>query len=81
MSLSWDYNQTFDTPHGQRTIDDLKKFTGAMRANIPSDNNPLMMAYREGQRSVMIHIFHKLRQDLSKTNKQTHAVNERNLDV
>jgi len=70
-----DYKETFAPPAGLRVLDDLKKSTRAMVANVPTDNNPLLMAFREGQRSVMIHIYHKLNKDLSKP-RQERAIND-----
>jgi len=78
-----DYHQTFEAPAGQRVLADLKKKSKVLFAPIPIDKNGRldshMMAYQNGQRSHMIHIYAQLRKDPYVV-KQDRAINEREED-
>ena len=60
-----DFHQTFGTPEGQRVLKNLNMLSGALRANKPQNNDALLMAYKEGQRSIIIHIYAMLNKQLN----------------
>jgi hypothetical protein len=66
-----DYFQTFETPEGKRVLKDLNRHTGALRANKPVNNDALLMAYKEGQRSILIHIYAKLNKQINEPKGET----------
>jgi len=55
QQLALDFQKTFDTDSGKRTLERLSKLC---KENKPTyvDHNALGTAYNEGQRSVMLHI-------------------------
>ncbi len=63
-----DFHQCFDTEHGKRVIKNLKKNCQFDESPRPKDNmgriDPYAVMYREGQRSVIIHIERILRKDM-----------------
>ena len=73
-----DYQQTFGTEAGKRVLDDIKKLSKVLFAIVPYDNNGRLdlgaMAYKDGQRSVLVHIYAKLRKDPYEV-KQSKAIN------
>jgi len=76
-----DYQQTFGTEAGKRVRDDLRshsKIDGYLNMIGNKDITPIQVAFAEGQRSMMIHIYTYLRKDPYKI-RQLKAVNfERN---
>lgn len=62
-----DYKVTFSTEEGKRVLFDLMKSCGMDTSSF--DENPLNMAYREGQRNVVLHIMNKLKIDVEKLTK------------
>ncbi len=66
-----DYYQTFGTPEGKRCLEDLNKQSGALRANKPVNNDALLMAFKEGQRSIVIHIYAKLNKKINEPKGET----------
>jgi len=70
-----DYKDTFGSNEGKRVLEDLNKYTGALRPNKPINNDALLMAYKSGQASVIIHIYAKLNRKLSEP-RQERAINE-----
>ena len=72
------YQQTFEPEAGKRVLDNLKKLSRVLLATVPMDNDgkldPYMMAYQNGQRSVLVHIYAKLRKDPYEV-KQSKAIN------
>jgi len=75
-----DYMQTFESPHGQRVLADLKKRSNILLALTPLDKNGRldshMMAYQNGRKSNVMHIYSQLRKDPYAV-KQDRAINER----
>ena len=73
-----DYLQTFEPEAGQRVLDNLKKLSKVLLSTVPMGNDgkldPYMMAYQNGQRSVLVHIYAKLRKDPYEV-KQDRAIN------
>lgn len=72
--LERDYKETFGTPEGLRVMEKLNEFTGALRPNKPINNDALLMAYKAGQASVIIHIYSKVNKKLNEP-KQERAIN------
>jgi len=62
-----DYHATFDTEHGKRVFENLKKCARYNHAVVFRDNagriDPLEMARHEGMRSVIVDIETKLRKE------------------
>jgi hypothetical protein len=56
-----DYKGAFGTEQGQRVLHDLCKTCGLLITSF--DENPHMMAFKEGQRNVVLHILNKLKMD------------------
>lgn len=73
--LDKDYKETFGSNEGLRVLTDLNKHTGALRPNKPINNDALLMAYKAGQASVIIHIYSKVNKKLNEP-KQERAINE-----
>lgn len=75
-----DYMQTFEPPAGQRVLADIKKRSKILIAHIPIDRNGRldshMMAWENGQKSIVINIYAQLRKDPHAV-KQDRAINER----
>lgn len=69
-----DYKDTFAPDYAKRVLDDLNRTTGALRPNKPINNDALLMAYKCGQTSVIIHIYSKLNKKLNEP-KQERAIN------
>lgn len=60
------YQEAFSTPAGRIVLEDLARFFGfASRsmADHPDEIRPYVLAYREGQRSVVVHIGNRLETD------------------
>lgn len=61
-----DYFQTFETPHGKRVLDDLRKLSGLMSNVINKDSqgrlDPWMENRKLGRKDILIHIYTKLKQ-------------------
>ena len=58
-----DFRETFESPAGKRVLENLNKYSGALTVTPPTD--ALKMAYKEGQRSVIIHIYSKLNRKIN----------------
>lgn len=72
-----DYQQTFGTEAGKRTIDDLRslsKIDGYLNLTSNKDITAIQVAFAEGQRSFMMHIYSKLRKDPYEV-RQERAIN------
>lgn len=78
-----DYQQIFDTEAGKRVLNDIKRLSKVLFAIVPMGNDgkldPYMMAYQNGQRSVLVHIYAQLKKDPYAV-KQVKAINEREED-
>ena len=77
-----DYMQTFEPPAGQRVIDNLRKLSridGYLNLTSNKNITAIQVAFAEGQRSVMMHIYSQLGKDPYAV-KQTKAINEREED-
>ena len=68
-----DYKDTFSPDTGKRVLEDLNRMTGALRPNKPINNDALLMAYKSGQASVIIHIYSKVNRKLNEP-KQERAI-------
>lgn len=73
--LDKDYKETFGPSAGLRVMVDLNKYTGALRPNKPMNNDALLMAFKCGQASVIIHIYSKVNKKLNEP-RQERAINE-----
>jgi len=74
-----DYMQTFEPPAGQRIVDNLRKLSridGYLNLAHNKDITAIQVAFAEGQRSVMMHIYAQLGKDPYAV-KQDRAINER----
>jgi hypothetical protein len=71
--INIDYRETFAPEYGKRVLANLTRTTGALKANPPTD--ALTMAYKEGQRSVIIHIYAMLNKQINEP-KQERAIND-----
>ncbi len=70
-----DYQATFSSPEGKRVLRDLMKLGGFLRTNhIHGDSHAT--AFYEGGRSIVIHIFEKLKIDVRKLEKQLSEVED-----
>jgi len=56
-----DYKTTFNTGAGKRVLNDLFKTCGMLTTSF--DENLHTMAFKEGQRNVVLHILNKLKMD------------------
>lgn len=77
-----DYKQTFEPSSGRRVIDNLRKLSridGYLNLAHNKDITAIQVAFAEGQRSVMMHIYSQLKKDPYEV-KQTKAINEREED-
>lgn len=77
-----DYIQTFEPPAGQRVVDNLRKLSridGYLNLAHNKDVTSIQVAFAEGQRSMMMHIYAQLGKDPYAA-KQTKAINERKED-
>lgn len=62
-----EYKTCFNSEEGQNVLYDLCKVTGLLTSNF--DENPHVMAFKEGQRNVVLHILNKLKMDPMKLKK------------
>ena len=72
-----DYKQSFEPPAGQRVIDNLRKLSridGYLNLANNKNITAIQVAFAEGQRSVMMHIYSQLGKDPYEV-KQTKAIN------
>lgn len=70
-----DFQQTFGTEAGKRVLANLRrnsKIDGYL--NLMKDFTPIQVAFAEGQRSMMMHIYAQLRKDPYEV-KQKKAIN------
>jgi len=77
--LTIDYKQTFEPEHGQRVVVNLRKLSridGYLNLTSNKDITAIQVAFAEGQRSVMMHIYSQLGKDPYAV-KQDRAINER----
>ncbi len=63
-----DYLAVFSGDAGSRVLKDLRRYCYYNRTTI--DKDPVMMAFKEGQRSVILHIHTVLNMDLEKVREQ-----------
>jgi len=78
QQLVIDYQETFNGPHGKRVLADLRshsKIDGYLNIMGNKEIKPFHIAFAEGQRSVLIHIYSKLGKDPYEV-KQVRARNE-----
>lgn len=61
-----DYQKTFGSEHGSRVLGDLMEHCGMMRSSFQGEKHPLEMAFREGERAVVLMILDKLEIDVMK---------------
>jgi hypothetical protein len=72
-----DYTQTFEISSGRRVLADLKrlsKIDGYLNLASNKDITAIQVAFAEGQRSVMMHIYAQLKKDPYAV-KQIKAIN------
>jgi hypothetical protein len=62
-----DYKVAFSTDSGERVLYDLYKVCGLLTSSF--SENPQEMAFKEGQRNVVLHILNKLKTDPIKLKK------------
>jgi hypothetical protein len=78
QQLVIDYRETFNGSHGKRVLEDLRrhsKIDGYLNIMGNKEIKPYHIAFAEGQRSVLIHIYTKLEKDPYEV-KQERAINE-----
>ena len=71
-----DFQQTFGTEAGKRVLENLRirsKIDGYLNL-VNSDVTPIQVAFAEGQRSMMIHIYNQMRKDPYEVKQKT-AIN------
>lgn len=76
-----DYQQTFGTEAGKRVLAKLRshsKIDGYL--NLMRDFTPIQVAFAEGQRSMMMHIYAQLRKDPYEVKQKTAINYERKND-
>lgn len=62
-----DYQKTFNSEHGKRVLYDMLDVHGFMKSNF--DENPLVLACREGERAVIVRILQVLKTDIEQIKK------------
>ena len=72
-----DYQQTFGTEAGKRVVENLRKHSkidGYLNLTSNKDITAIQVAFAEGQRSFMMHIYAQLKKDPYEV-KQAKAIN------
>ncbi len=78
VSAIADYQELFKTPQGENVLRDLAKSHYVLKSTF--DENPYLVALREGERNVVLRIFSILGTDVIKLYKQIEE-QERNYDA
>lgn len=73
------YLRVFDSEDGKKVMQDLERRCYVHSPTISQNNDPLKMAYREGQRATYLHIQHMMRLNIKRIREMQEKKGEGNV--
>lgn len=70
LALVEDYQLVFDSPAGKKVLWDLMNRSGLLNSSYLTGMTPMDLSFREGQRTVILHILGQLNMDMKELENQ-----------